>query len=257
MLIAPEKKYIPDLFSLWKQSFGDEDGYIRLFFEKEYEHCRTFACFENGKIVSALYLLDCFIPLGEERLDGWYLYAAATKPESRGRGLMSDLIRQAQAFAEKENRAFIALVPGEESLYGYYQRFGFDQTMYKYRTETDSAFDFHAEKCTRDDCLAFRLSTLKSCVQFEKEEFAYIGDCYEYAGASFWKGNGFYLIRDEKTVYEYLGEITAETGKTEIYSPCPLSDSSEKIRFGQLYFTSEETAQKMKNAEIYMNHALD
>lgn len=257
MLISPEKKYIPDLFSLWKRSFGDEDGYIRLFFDTEYQNCKTFASFENGEIVSVLYLLDCLIPLGGEKLDGWYLYAAATKPESRGRGLMSDLIREAQTYAGKENKAFIALVPGEESLYGYYRRFGFDKTMFKYRTETACDPGFHAEKCTREDYLAFRLANLDSCVQFEKDEFSYICDCYAYAGASLEKGEGFYRIRDEKTVYELLYENAGEVAGTEIYSQKPLSDTSEKITFGQLYFTSEETAEKLENAEIYMNHALD
>ena len=72
MLISPEKRVIPDLFSLWKTCFHDEDDYIRLFFEKEYENCRTFASFENGGIVSVLYLLDCFISLDGERYDGYY-----------------------------------------------------------------------------------------------------------------------------------------------------------------------------------------
>lgn len=257
MLISPEKKYVPDLFSLWKVSFGDEDGYIRLFFEREYKNCKTFAAFENGKIVSVLYLLDCFIELDGYRYDGYYLYAAATKPESRGKGLMSALIRQAQDFAEKEGKAFIALVPGEESLYGYYRRFGFDKTMVKVKTEADFGNVCRTEKCERDEYLSARLSELESCIQFEEKEFDYIADCYEYSKIAILKGKDCYLVSDGKTVYEFLGEKTDAICGKEVFSQRPLSDSSEKVIFGQIYFTSEETAEKFTDAEIYMNHALD
>ncbi|MGN1195756.1 MAG: GNAT family N-acetyltransferase, partial [Acutalibacteraceae bacterium] len=215
MLISCEKKYIPDLFSLWKTCFHDEDGYINLFFEKEYENCKIFACFENGEIVSVLYLLDCFISLDRNRYDGYYLYAAATKPESRGKGLMSALIKEAEDFAKKEGKAFIALVPGEESLYGYYKRFGFDKTMYKFKTK--ACFDgvCCAEKCETDDYLNFRLSRLDSCVQFEQAEFSYAACCYEYAGVSVLKGDSCRLISDGKTVYEFLGENTEVIGQKE------------------------------------------
>lgn len=257
MLISPEKKFIPDLFSLWKTCFHDEDGYIRLFFEREYENCKTFAAFEDGEIVSVLYLLDCFISLEGERYDGYYLYAAATKPCCRGKGLMSALIKEAEDFAEHEGRAFIALVPGEESLYGYYERFGFDKLMYKYRTKADFGTPCRTEKCERDDYLSFRLSGLANCVQFEKSEFSYVADCYEYSDISIFKGDGFRLICDGETVYELLGENTGAAGGKTVFSQYPLSVSSEKITFGQLYFTSEETAEKFSNADIYMNHALD
>lgn len=256
MLISPEKKYIPDLFSLWKRSFGDEDGYINLFFEKEYESCKTFASFENGEIVSVLYLLDCFVSLGGKRYDGYYLYAAATKPESRGRGLMSALIKEAEEYAADKNKAFIALVPGEDSLYGYYNRFGFGKLMVKYKSEVSPNGICPTEKCEKDDYLSFRLTRLDSCVQFEKTEFSYIADCYEYSGVSMLKGEKFRLISDGKTVYEFLGEKTEAFGE-EVFSQAPLSGFFEKITFGQLYFTSNETAKEFHNAEIYMNNALD
>lgn len=257
MLISPEKKVIPDLFSLWKTCFHDEDGYINLFFEKEFENCKTFAAFEDGEAVSVLYLLDCFIALDGARYDGYYLYAAATKPECRSKGLMSALIKEAEDFAGKEGRAFIALVPGEESLYGYYDRFGFDKRMYKYKTKADFGGACRTEKCDRNDYLNYRLSLLDSCVQFEKSEFAYVADCYAYSDISILKGDNCRLICDGETVYELLGENPEAAGDKVVYSQKPLCEFCEKITFGQLYFTSEETAEKFQNAEIYMNHALD
>ena len=257
MLISPEKKYQNDLFTLWKTCFGDEDGYIDLFFRKEYEHCKTFARFENETIVSALYLLDCFISLNGKRYDGYYLYAAATRPESRKKGYMAALIREAQRFAEKEGKSFIALVPGEEWLYAYYRKFGFEKEMYKYRTETKNGSTVSRKPVGSEDYLAFRLSSLPNALQFETTEFSYVSDCYGYINAAFYDSGDSLLISDGKTVFEYLGNKTFAGKEKEIYGMKPLSEDFEKLVFGQLYFTSEQTAEKFKTAEIYMNNALD
>lgn len=257
MLISPEKKYQNDLFTLWKTCFGDEDGYIDLFFNKEYEHCKTFARFEDETIVSALYLLDCFIFLNGKRYDGYYLYAAATRPESRKKGYMAALIREAQQFAENERKSFIALVPGEEWLYAYYRKFGFEKEMYKYRTENKLGSAVSRKPVKSEDYLAFRLSSLPNALQFETTEFSYVSDCYGFANAAFYDSGGSLMISDGKTVFEYLGNETFTGDEEEIYGMKPLSGESEKIVFGQLYFTSEQTAEKFEAAEIYMNNALD
>lgn len=257
MLISPEKKYRNDLFALWKTCFGDEDGYIDLFFNKEYEHCKTFARFENDTIVSALYLLDCFILLDGKRYDGAYLYAAATKPENRKQGHMAALIKEAQQFAEKEGKAFISLVPGEEWLYSYYRKFGFRKEMYKYRSEAENRLPVSRKKIDCKDYLSYRLSSLQNALQFEKTEFTYVADCYGYSDTGFWNDGGNFIISDGKTVFELLGSGNYGGEEKEVFGMNPVSDKSEKLVFGQLYFTSEKTAKIFENAEIYMNNALD
>ena len=257
MLISPEKKYKDDLFSLWKTCFGDEDGYIDLFFNKEYDHCKTFARFENETIVSALYLLDCFITLDGKRYDGAYLYAAATRPENRKQGHMAALIKEAQQFVKKESKAFIALVPGEEWLYSYYRKFGFQKEMYKYRTETESGSSVSRKEIDCEDYLSFRLSSLRNALQFEKAEFSYVSDCYGCSGIGFRNDGGNFMISDGRTVFEFLGSREFSGEEKEVFSMSPVSDQSEKLVFGQLYFTSEKTAKIFENAEIYMNNALD
>lgn len=257
MLISPEKKYTDDLFSLWKTCFQDEDEYIRLFFNKEYEHAKTLASFENGTIVSALYLLDCYIALDGRKYDGYYLYAAATKPESRKKGLMSALIAEAKQLAEKEGKAFIALVPGEEPLYAYYRKFGFRKEMYRYRTENEVCVSADREEADREEYLSFRLSSLCAALQFQGNEFSYLADCYGFSGAVFQKKDGCFMITDGTTVFELLGSSDCVGDEKEYFAAAPGPGKSEKTVFGLLYFLSERTADEFETAEIYMNNALD
>ena len=130
MRITPSEDYLTQLHTLWKDVFGDEDGYIDLFFARAFPSSHPFAVLEDGEIRSVLYLLDCRLQAGGQLYDGYYLYAAATKPQYRGKGLMRALIEEAKAFLHETNKAFIVLVPASKPLYDYYERFGFSTRLY-------------------------------------------------------------------------------------------------------------------------------
>ena len=100
MLLSPLSADLRQLHTLWKDVFGDEDGYIDLFFSGAYFSSHPFAVVENGEVRSVLYLLDCHLQSGGTLYDGYYLYAAATKPQYRRRGLMRSLIEEAKAYIE-------------------------------------------------------------------------------------------------------------------------------------------------------------
>ena len=116
---------IPAMTEIWIKSFGDSTDYIEHFMEKRLSSCTALVLEENGAIASQLFLLPGAMRVSGERLPALYLYAAATAPEHRGKGHMARLIAASKDFAEKGGYRFIALVPGEEELYGYYRRFGF------------------------------------------------------------------------------------------------------------------------------------
>ena len=114
-----------DLQSLWETVFGDSRFVTDAFFAYAFDPDGCFYAERDGKAVAALYLL----PVLSGDTKGFYLYAAATLPAYRGQGLMGSLIREALAYAEK-NAQFVYLCPAEDSLYAYYARFGFSQTLY-------------------------------------------------------------------------------------------------------------------------------
>lgn len=114
-----------DLQSLWETVFGDSRSVTQAFFADAFFPDGCFYAEADGKAVAALYLL----PVNTGNLNGFYLYAAATLPAWRGQGIMGNLIREALTFA-KGCSDFVYLCPAEDSLYAYYERFGFSQTLY-------------------------------------------------------------------------------------------------------------------------------
>ncbi|MGN1442532.1 MAG: hypothetical protein ACI4XE_01680, partial [Acutalibacteraceae bacterium] len=129
--------------------------------------------------------------------------------------------------------------------------------MYKYRTETENRLSVSRKEIDCKDYLSFRLSSLQNALQFETNEFTYVADCYGYSDIGFCNDNGNLMISDGKTVFEFLGSHDFYGGEKEVFGMNPLSDKSEKLVFGQLYFTSDKTAKIFENADIYMNNALD
>lgn len=113
-----------NIISLWHQCFGDGRDYIEFFFD----NCPNKIClgsFENGKLASMLFLLNGKIG----GLSCKYLYAACTAEEYRCRGIMGRLIGYAKDFCRSQGVDCIFLVPSSESLYGYYEKFGFSPMM--------------------------------------------------------------------------------------------------------------------------------
>ena len=98
----------PGLKALWEAVFGDDPAYIDPFFREIYVPGMAALAEEDGGIVSAAYA----VPFGNYR----YIYAVATLPAYRGRGLG----RAVTLLAADGKPAF--LCPAEPSLFHWYQR---------------------------------------------------------------------------------------------------------------------------------------
>lgn len=112
---------IEALKRLWKAAFGDEDAFIDLFFATAYapERCRFLA--EDGQLTAALYWFDC-------ECNGTkyaYLYAVATDPAHRDKGLCRRLMAQTHAHLRAQGYAGAVLVPGESGLFEMYGKMGY------------------------------------------------------------------------------------------------------------------------------------
>ena len=109
----------PRLRALFTEAFGDE-GFTDLFFRTGYAPDRCLGAYD-GALLAALHWFDC-------RLDGKkaaYIYGIAAFECCRRRGIGSKLIRAALEYLKGEGYGPILLVPAEERLFGYYERFGF------------------------------------------------------------------------------------------------------------------------------------
>lgn len=125
MIRIANKSDIPAMAETWKSSFRDSGEYIDFFMRNRFPSAGALIALENGQPVSQLVLLPGEMSLAGRRYAAYYLYAAATRPEYRGQGHMACLMEAAKTHAREHSVSYIALVPGEESLYGYYARFGF------------------------------------------------------------------------------------------------------------------------------------
>jgi ribosomal protein S18 acetylase RimI-like enzyme len=112
---------IEELKTLWQLAFGDSREAIDGFFATGYrpDCCRFLR--EEGRVAAALYWLD-------GTYDGRryaYIYAVATDPDFRGRGLCRKLMAQTQSDLEKLGYAGALLKPGEEGLRRMYEKMGY------------------------------------------------------------------------------------------------------------------------------------
>ena len=260
MLIKEKDKYIPSLINLWHKVFGDEREYIELFFGDAYFDSECFAEIVDGEAVSALYLLRCIIKCDGKIYHGRYLYAAATLPEYRGKGLMSKLIKEAQDYSQGENLDFIALVPANDGLYGYYSGFDFIEAMYKYKLTIDN--DTATMRAYREITVGEEFTKIRNTAECDMLMYDDICNKYAYEclGCSgtrvfYLSDNSYYaegeelLCCDEESAMNLINNLS---GESVVYTNCPL-EKAEKIRNGMIYYLNDE----LKNKEIYMNIALD
>ena len=106
---------------LWKLVFGDSEEFLDGFFQKgfSFQRCRYYT--QGEQVTAALHWLDC--QYAEQRYA--YVYAVATHPDHRGRGLCSRLMEDTHAALEEQGYAGAVLVPQEESLRLFYGKMGY------------------------------------------------------------------------------------------------------------------------------------
>lgn len=120
------REFEGELKALWKSTFGDSDWYIDSFFKKVRSDENTLVYTEGGRVLSALYIIPYGIFIEGKKETAAYLYALATQPEFRGRGIMSELINSALDLSRERGYAISALIPADVSLAGFYRKFGFE-----------------------------------------------------------------------------------------------------------------------------------
>ena len=117
----PAPSHIPGLKALWKASFDDTDEELERFFRLCFspERCR---CVDvAGQAAAALYWFET--RLGKQRFA--YLYAVATHPDYRNRGLCRALMEDTLALLQKLGFSGAILKPETHALVRMYGAMGF------------------------------------------------------------------------------------------------------------------------------------
>ena len=117
---------VPAQRELWKLAFGDSDQYIDNFYNTYYRPERVVVLEEDGAVRSMTAWFDTTLVLpgqGEHR--SAYLYAVATHPDCRGRGLAGKLLAGADEYFRSLGIPAVTTVPAEPSLHDFFGANGF------------------------------------------------------------------------------------------------------------------------------------
>lgn len=194
------------LKKLWKTVFGDPDSFIDTFFDIAFSPDRCRYVEENGRIISALYWFDCEFSGGKLA----YIYAVATHPDHRGKGLASRLLLQTHSHLKALGYAGCVLKPAE-GLFPYYERLGY------------AASGFVSRFSAEGKSLPTRLRSL-SPAEYGRQRRGYLpGDGIVQDGitleflstfARFFASNDalFCVSRDAPVFFEYLGNPDSAPG---------------------------------------------
>ena len=198
-------------------------------------------------------------------------------PEYRKGGLMSKLISEAQTFCRANGSDFISLVPSSDSLYSYYSRFNFQESMYCLKS---SGCLHHKPAYTKleeindiSELEKLRTSYEGNMIIAEGESLEYILTSLKAYKVSINKisdDSCFMISAEDNRVIEFISSeknlnrntsllFDALPEKAEISSPfeLPHCEKNEKIRFGMLYPINKNLQRSWEYTDIYMNLALD
>lgn len=203
--------------SLYKKVFyEDGEDFAKIFTDKYFDKCcRFLEC--DGKIASMLYLLDCTVFDGNKTYPAFYLYAAATDPDYRNKGLMSKLINSALA----EDKLIITK-PANDRLFGFYEKFGF--TVCSFKDEIKKEFQ-KEETLDFEQYIILRKKLLKNIphIILTDEEFSLDGFTLF--------GNGTYCAATDQNgeIKEYINGKVPQSKK-------PFAMWNKKTDISSLYF---------------------
>lgn len=217
MVRFDSEKFRDDAVSLWNEAFGDSEEYIR-FFHRTHGSCHCLTHAENSTLASALYLIDGEL-CGN---NGYYLFAAATFKSYRGKGCMAKLLEKAKQFAMKNSKSFIALVPAEKSLFGYYSGFGYKTAFYATKQDVKNIAEIKPD------------SRFIWC----REHTDYIMAEHEKYGTD---------------IFEYDGDLYSVFDGGFIKTPAPMC---EENRYGMLLPLNED-AEYLTNRNLYIGLTME
>ncbi len=196
------------LKDLWQLAFGDSREFVDLFFATGFSEDRFHVLTENGQVTAALYWLDCSYQ-GQTQA---YLYAVATHPDFRGRGLCRKLMEQTRDLLKARGYAAALLRPGEEGLRAMYEKMGYQICSFVSEFSCAAGQVLPVRKVTTEEYARLRRQYLppKGAVQ-EGESLSYLASyCGLYAGADFLAAGSF--DGEDFRCMELLGNREAAPG---------------------------------------------
>lgn len=198
----PQSQDVAALRQLWKEAFGDPDSYLDLFFSTAFfcDHC--LCVWEDGRLRSAAYWMDCEIA-GQKAA---YIYAVATAEGSRGRGFCRALMEEIHCTLFNRGYCGSILVPGDGGLRKMYSAMGY-RDFGSVRRFSPASGHGQMQKIGREEFARLRRLLLPENAVIQEGAQLLLID----AVAEFYRGDDFLvtLSRENSRVLELLGDEAA------------------------------------------------
>ncbi len=193
-LRASEWTDVPRLKELWKLAFGDEDAYIDHFFTHYYAPERMLVLEETGIVQAMTAWFDMPVVFADGTT--WpcaYLYAVATHPDRRGKGLAGQLLAFADRWLKERGFACVSTVPARADLHVFFGRNGFKECFtlqqQEYRPQPGT------QPAPLEPVSAQQYSVLRERALTGTDHIAYAAQALEYqAGVCALSGGGMYQV---------------------------------------------------------------
>ena len=196
------------LKALWKTVFGDTDAFIDSFFRIAYSPDRCRFIEENGEAICALYWFDCSYSGGKLA----YIYAVATHPDHRGKGLCRQLMDRTHAVLKQQGYAAAMLRPADSGLRRMYETMGYRDATRVSEFTCTAGTALPLRKLGKEEYAALRRQYLpENAVLQEGAGLSFLAACCDlYAGSDFLLAGAAYDGRFHGT--ELLGNREAAPG---------------------------------------------
>lgn len=191
---ASEWTDVPRLKELWKIAFGDEDAYIDHFFTGYYAPERVLVLEEASMVQAMTAWFDMPVVFADGTM--WpcaYLYAVATHPDCRGRGLAGQLLAFADRWLEERGFACVSTVPAREDLHVFFGRNGFEECFALQQEQYRPQAQVLPARLEQIDAQGYH--TLREQLLTNMDHVAYAPQAMEYqAGVCTLSGGGLYRV---------------------------------------------------------------
>ncbi|MDR2920490.1 MAG: GNAT family N-acetyltransferase [Tannerella sp.] len=132
------------VIDLWKESFGDSDEFIELFFNRVYKEENTLTIRKNNQIISVLQIVPYEMTFWGAKVTAGYICGVCTLPSERGKGWMKQLMQEAIDEMQRRKYILTVLIPASEWLFNYYHKFG-------YTTIFDKSEEIHTQSDEKNE----------------------------------------------------------------------------------------------------------
>lgn len=180
--ITDYRKIKGDMRELWKDTFHDSSRYIDIVFETYFTPDNIFVRYDKNRLIASLLCVPYeFQILTEDekktRITGMYLCGLATHTDYRRRGIMAELMLEAERSSAERGFDLSFLIPADSHLREYYTRKGYRNASFRKsvtmngRKSIDSIrLNIYSIKALFDDSNFNLLEILADwCINKEKE----------------------------------------------------------------------------------------